>query len=126
MIKKARYTLHRIPNHNKPPQYLLIKRHDNPITLRIMRLDRDNILASPIVVPVVPRPEAGEGLDEVPRHAGAAAGVGCRVGDCDAGGWFFGPGYFASSVGEGDGEATMVVACGRLLLELGDVVHGQW
>jgi len=122
MIEKTRNALQRIPHHHKRPLDVVVEIDQDAIALRVMRLDRDDVPAAAVVVPIVARPETGEGLHEIPGHAGAASGVGGRVGDGRAGGGFFGPCDLAASIGEGDGEAAVGGRGDQVVVSRGVVV----
>mmetsp|Transcript_10303 Transcript_10303/g.18768 ORF Transcript_10303/g.18768 Transcript_10303/m.18768 type:complete len:223 (-) Transcript_10303:209-877(-) len=107
VIEETGYALHRIPYHDKPPLDLLVEFHQYAIALGIVSLDGNDLLSPSVVVPIVPGLETGERLDEVPRHAGAAARVGGGVGYGHGRVGFLGPGQLTSAVGEGFGETAI-------------------
>ena len=106
VIKKRRNALQWISNHHKSSFYVLIKIDQYSIALRIMRFHRDDLPSPAVIVPIVSGLEARQCLDEVPRHAGTAAGIRCRVRYLNVGSRFFGPRDFATAIWEGYGESA--------------------
>lgn len=109
VIKEARNTPHGIAYDDEYPGDFIVEIHEYAIALRIVRFHRDHIRSETVVVPIVSGDETGQGLDEIPRHASSASGVGGSI--CDFGSWLrlLGPCDFASAVGEGVGETTMTM-----------------
>ena len=59
VIEEARYAFHWIAYHHEHPTYPIVELDEYAVALGVVRLDRDNLVAPTVVVPIVAGLEAG-------------------------------------------------------------------